>query len=195
MQKSQRTERSIGLHSGRLIMQGDKMADHLIDMVDENDNVIGSEMKNKKHELGFISRVVAVMLRDSSGKFIVCKRGSHKMLDADRYDLAACGNVDAGEDYHEAAARELKEELNLTCDITMLDKFYQVIDQKGKDFKIFCGVFLGHTDKEPELNHELVSYERLTLEEIEQRMQTSPNEFCPGFINDFNQVKDKLKEL
>ena len=89
------------------------MADHYVDIVDKKDNVIGKELKSKKKDLGFISRVVAIMIRDSNGKFLVCKRGSHKKIDAEKYDLAAFGNVISGEDYQSAAERELKEELNI----------------------------------------------------------------------------------
>lgn len=168
------------------------MGDHYIDIVNEKDEVIGRELKSKKPELNFISRVAAVMIRDSSGKFIVCKRGLHKKLDADKYDLAACGNVDSGEDYGEAAKRELLEELNLSCSLSMLDKFYQEIDHKGKKLKIFCGVFLGETDEEPKLNHELVSFRRMTVQEIEEEIAINPENFTSGFVNDFNRVRDKL---
>lgn len=34
----------------------------------------------------------------------------------------------------------------------------------------------------------------MSFEEIEQEMNESPDKFCQGFINDFNQVKAKLKE-
>ncbi|MFH1505829.1 MAG: NUDIX hydrolase [archaeon] len=171
------------------------MGDHYIDIVNEKDEVIGKELKSKKADLGFISRVVAIMIRDSKDNFVVCKRGSHKILDADKYDLAAFGNVDAGEDYETAAKRELKEELDLECPIEMLDKFYQEIDWKGKKLKIFCAVFLGHTDEEPKLNHELVSFRKMAFEEIEKEMEETPDNFCPGFVNDFNYVKDKLHKL
>ena len=55
--------------------------------------------------------------------------------------------------------------------------------------------FLGHTDEVPELNHELVSFRKMSFEEIEREIVESPENFCPGFVNDFNQVKDKLKTL
>jgi isopentenyldiphosphate isomerase len=171
------------------------MGDHLIDVVDDTDNVIGKELKSKKPELGFISRVVAVMIRDSEGKLLVCKRGSHKKVDADRYDLAAFGNVDSGEDYETAASRELQEELNMSCNLTFLGKAYQENIHKGIKFRIFCSVFLGHSDDEPELNHEVVGFRRMTLEEIEHEMANEPDKFCQGFRNDYELVKHKLKEL
>ncbi|MDD2646984.1 MAG: NUDIX domain-containing protein [Patescibacteria group bacterium] len=168
------------------------MADHYVDVVDENDEVIGKELKSKKPELNFISRVVAIFVRDSNNRFVVSKRASHKKLDADKYDLSAFGNVDAGEDYETAAKRELMEELGIDCELKMLDKFYQENEYNGKRFKIFCGVFLAETDQEPKLNHELVSYSRMTFNEIEQGTKENHDKFCEGFRNDFERVKDLL---
>ena len=168
------------------------MADHYIDVVNQQDEVIGKELKSKKPELGFISRVVAIFVKDSSGKIIVCKRGSHKKIDADKYDLSAFGNVDAGEGYKEAAQRELREETGLVCPVVMLEKFYQENEHNGKKFKIFCGVFLAHSDQDPNLNHEVVSFRRMTVAEIEKEMAENPDSFCQGFRNDFNKVKNKL---
>ncbi len=168
------------------------MTDHYINIVNEKDEVIGKELKSKKSQLGFISRVVAVFVRDSSGKIIVCKRGSHKKVDADKYDLSAFGNVDAGENYQQAAERELIEETGIVCPVTMLDKFYQENEHNGKKFKIFCGVFLAESDKEPKLNHEVVLFRKMTVREIEKEMNENPDDFCQGFRNDFNRVKDKL---
>jgi hypothetical protein len=35
----------------------------------------------------------------------------------------------------------------------------------------------------------------MTFEEIEKEMKETPDNFCQGFMNDFNQVKQKLKGL
>lgn len=168
------------------------MNEEIVDVVNERDEVIGREQKALKLTKGFISRVVGIFILNSSGKFIVCKRGPHKKNDANKYDLAAFGNVIAGESYEEAAKRELSEELGLCCSLERLDKFYQEISSGNNTLKIFCGVFLGKSDEEPKLNHELTEYRRMSLEEIEKEMRESPEKFCQGFINDFNRVKAKL---
>lgn len=168
------------------------MSDNYVDIVNEKDEVVGKELKSKKSELNFISRVVAIMVRNSEGKIIVCQRGGHKKIDADKYDLSAFGNVDAGESYEQAAARELFEETGIQCPLILLDKFYQENEHGGKKFRIFCGVFLAASDEEPSLNHELVGFRKLTVQEIEKEMAKNPEKFCQGFMNDFNQVKNKL---
>lgn len=169
------------------------MSDHLIDVVNEKDEVIGVELKSKKPDSGFISRVVAILVRDSAGKIIVCKRGPHKRIDSGKYDLSAFGSVDAGETYEQAAQRELMEETGIKSSVKMLDKFYQENKHDGKIFKIFCGIFLADSNQAPNLNHEVVSFKKMSIEELEKEMGKTPEIFCQGFIKDFNRVKQKLK--
>lgn len=171
------------------------MADHLIDIVNEKDEVIGSAMKSKKPELGFISRVSAVFVKDYNGKIIICKRGPNKKTSPNKFDLSACGNVDAGENYDQAAQRELWEETGIKCQPKMLDKFYQEVDESGKKFKYFVGIFVANSNNNPKLNEEIVSFRRLSINEIEEEISKIPENFCQGFIRDFNQVKEKLKIL
>jgi len=168
------------------------MSDHLVDVVDENDNVIGQDFKSQKIAKDFISRVVAILLLDGENNLILCRRADHKINAAGRYDLAAFGNVEAGESYENAAQRELFEELGIKCDLKFLDKFYQEVHNDDKIYKIFCGVFTGVTDQKLTLNHELVEVKKMPLAEVENDLKNNLQKYCPGFVNDFNQVKDKI---
>jgi isopentenyldiphosphate isomerase len=168
------------------------MADHLVDVVDQNDNIIGQDYKNQKIAKDFISRVVAILLFDEAGKLILCRRSDKKTNAAGLWDLAAFGNVMAGEPYEDAAKRELKEELDIDCHLQLLDKFYQENHNDGMVYKIFCAVFLGRTSQALKLNHELIEIKKVEINELAQDLQSNPANYCPGLINDFNQVKNKL---
>ncbi len=170
------------------------MADHLVDVVNEKDEIIGQELKSKKIEQGFISRVVAIFLIRSNRKLIVCKRADDKKDVAGLYDLAVAGNVIQWESYEEAAQRELQEELNISCPLTLLKKFYQEVHNDDKTYKIFCGVFVGKTDDIIQLNEELVESKEMNFEEVEKELTEHKEDFCPWFINDFMEVKEQLKE-
>jgi isopentenyldiphosphate isomerase len=168
------------------------MADHLVDVVNSNDEIIGQDMKNQKIAKDFISRVVAIFLLDGEDKMILCRRSDKKTNAAGLYDLAAFGNVMAGESYEQAANRELKEELDIESELKMLDKFYQEVHNDNKIYKIFCGVFLGKTDKPLTLNHELVEVKKMAIEDVKNDLKANSQNYCPGFVNDFKQVQDKL---
>ncbi|MDP1883823.1 MAG: NUDIX domain-containing protein [Candidatus Moranbacteria bacterium] len=164
----------------------------LLDVVNGNDEVIGQDLKSNKIAKGFISRVAAVFLADSEGKFIITKRSEQKMIDPGLYDLAAVGSVVAGENYEAGARRELHEELSIVCELESLDKFYQEIDHEKGKLKFFCAVFLGRTDQLPKLNDEVAGFVKMSLDEIKKEIGLHPEKFCPGFLNDFRQVEEKL---
>lgn len=164
-----------------------------IDVVNENDEIIGKDLKSEKKIKGFISRTVAIFILNSNKNFIICKRGAHKKNDPNLFDLSAYGNVMAGETYDHAATRELLEELNISCELKFLDKYYQEIRNGENLSKIFCAVYLGVSDQLPKLNFELTNFREVSFCEIEKEIQEKPEMFCQGFKNDFIRVKSRLK--
>jgi len=169
------------------------MTDHFVDIVDENDQVVGKELKSKKPELNFISRTVSVFIVNSKNKISVCRRGHHKKNDPNVYDVSAYGNVVAGESCEQAAKRELLEELGIDCPLIFLDKYYREIDKNGqKTSKIFCSIFLGKSDQEPRLNHELSEFKWLNFTELKDKLENDSADYCPGLKDDFTKVKNEL---
>jgi isopentenyl-diphosphate Delta-isomerase len=172
------------------------MADYHVDIVNEKDEVIGKDLKSHKRAKGFISRVAAVYLCDSRGKYLMCKRAAQKEDAPGLWDLAVCGNVESGESYEEAAKRELEEELEINCELKLLGKYYEEVEAtRGGILKVWCGVFFGITDGLPKLNHELEECRKMSISQIEAELKSDPAKFCHGFQIDFKQVKDKLKNI
>ncbi len=58
-------------------------------------------------------RCTFVVVRDSAGRLLVHQRSRHKDMWPSRWDLAAGGVVQVGEDWDQAAARELAEEVGV----------------------------------------------------------------------------------
>lgn len=166
--------------------------DELLDIVDEKDNVICQDTKENKFKKELISRNVAIFIIDNN-KLLIGKRSASKRSFPNRYDLATCGNVKAGENYPEAAKRELKEELNITCDLKFCGKLFNRFREKNLMIKYFTGIFLGNYSGGIKLNDELVEIKRLTINEVERLINKNKDMFTPGFINDFNFLKDRLE--
>lgn len=166
--------------------------EEFLDIVDEDDNVIGQDNKDNKFNKELISRNVAIFILDGDKKLLIVKRSKHKKSFPNRYDLAACGNVKAGETYEEAAEREVMEELGITCDIKLLEKIYNEFKEGDKNIKYFTGVFLGYYSGNVNLNDELVELKKLSVKEVEKLVNENEILFTPGFVKDFISVKDKL---
>ncbi|MEM5778533.1 MAG: NUDIX domain-containing protein [Candidatus Aenigmatarchaeota archaeon] len=166
--------------------------EELLDIVDENDIVIGHATKKDKFDRELISRNVAIFILDRN-KLLIVKRSPSKKSFPNRYDLAACGNVKAGESYEEAAKREVKEELDINCDLKFLGKIFNEFKENDKIIRYFTGIFLGYLSGKVKISDELIELKRLSVKEIEDLISKNKELFTPGFINDFISVKEKLK--
>lgn len=106
------------------------MSDQPIQIVDENNNPIGSATKQQAWREGLIHRVVRISILDKTGRLLVQKRSLQKEPFPGRWDNSAAGHVDADETYEQAALRELHEELGLSnVELQELGDYYvEVID-------------------------------------------------------------------
>lgn len=85
-----------------------------LDLVDENDQVIGKKLRAEVYAEGLLNyRVINVFVVNSAGKLWIPRRAAHKALFPLGLDVSAGGHVESGETYDESFAREVQEELNI----------------------------------------------------------------------------------
>jgi 8-oxo-dGTP pyrophosphatase MutT (NUDIX family) len=89
-------------------------ADEILDIVDENDQVIGQSRRGDAYARGLRHRCVFIQARDASGRVFVHRRTSTKLVFPSLYDMFVGGVVGAGESYDDAALREAEEELGVS---------------------------------------------------------------------------------
>jgi isopentenyl-diphosphate delta-isomerase type 1 len=89
------------------------MPDEVFDIVDEQDNVIGQEMRSIVHQRGLLHRGVHVLLFTQDGKLLVQQRSEDKVHAPLALDCSVSEHLKSGEDYYRAAVRGLKEELGV----------------------------------------------------------------------------------
>lgn len=89
-------------------------ADEILDIVDENDQVIGQSPRGEAYARGLRHRCVFIQARDAEGRIFVHRRTPAKLVFPSLYDMFVGGVVGAGEDYGTAALREAEEELGVT---------------------------------------------------------------------------------
>lgn len=95
-----------------------------VDLVDENDKVIGVCDKDEAHEKKLLHRIVLGIAVNSENKIFIIKRAIARKSGPGLLDASIGGHVSSGESYEQAIKREGKEELGILGDYKFLFKFF-----------------------------------------------------------------------
>jgi len=148
------------------------MQDELLDMVDSNDNVIGSQWRSEVYkEKRSNFRGIDGFIRNSKNQLWIPTRSANKKLFPLCLDASVGGHVQAGEPYEQAFIRELEEELNIkACDVN-----YRCIAQLQPhihNVAAFMYVYEIFSDIVPSYNtDDFIDYEWLTPEELRYKIK------------------------
>lgn len=100
-------------------------------VVDEDDTVLGYKTRyDCHHNKKLIHRATGVILFNDKGEILLQKRSMAKDTNPGFYTLSASGHVGKGENYDEAAERELFEEIGVKAKIQFARKF--LIEMKNE---------------------------------------------------------------
>lgn len=174
--------------------------DELIDIVDESDNVTGSKMKSDAHKDGDRHRAAHVWIVKGS-KIMLQKRSASKEFFPDRFDVPCAGHVKSGENYTDAAVRELKEELNIAADkndLVCIDERKQVSVVKEKNLisrEILKVFLLEHNSPDINFNRNEISEIRFfDISELRNMLTEEPELFVDDRKYFFDTI-EKIEEF
>jgi isopentenyldiphosphate isomerase len=85
----------------------------LLDLVDENENIIGQAERKTVHETGLLHREVHIWLYTPKGELVFQMRSPTKETYPNLLDASIGGHVDAGEEWLESAVKEAREEAGI----------------------------------------------------------------------------------
>ena len=103
----------------------------LLDIVDENNNLIGiKEDKEIVHQKGLWHREAAIWIMNENGEMLLQKRSATKKQNPNKWALTA-GHVDAGEEPIDTMIREIHEELGVAIEKKNIEK---IVSDKEKSF-------------------------------------------------------------
>jgi isopentenyl-diphosphate delta-isomerase type 1 len=95
------------------------VSQELLDVVDEDDRIVGVKTRAEIHALGLMHRSVHILVFNSQDQLFIQKRSMSKDNAPGLWDSSAAGHVDSGEEYHSCAIRELGEELGITVSASL----------------------------------------------------------------------------
>jgi len=153
----------------------------LLDVVDAANQVIGRATRREVHDQGLMHRSVHVFVLNPEGRLYIQRRALSKDTFPGAHDSSAAGHVDAGEDYHACAARELEEELGLKPEHAHLVQVGELAasEENGWEHVRF---YLCRTRAEPVPNPEEVAHGAFyTLDEVEELIAHPDTHFAPTF--------------
>ena len=145
--------------------------DELLDIVDDNDLVIGQKMRSEIY-INKLSnfRVINAFIINDKGQLWIPRRTASKKLFPLHLDCSVGGHVSAGESYDDAFKRELKEELNLEADLlnfTHIGKMNPI----NHNVSAFMNVYLINYNSIPNYNKlDYVEYYWLKPKELLTRL-------------------------
>lgn len=166
----------------------------LMDLVNENDEVIGIIDRNDKAFNGKKNiRGVNLFLLTKENKVVVPKRSGNRRIFPNCYDFSVAGMVDSGEDYETAMYRETKEELLLE-DVTL--KEFAYLNPFKDESSMFLKLYVGYIDRE------IKDFDRngisdifyLTLKEIDKLLKDTPEAFKTSYKMSFELLKEYLNK-
>ena len=91
-----------------------------LDIVDENDSIIGKDTRENVHKNGLLHREIHVWFITPDGKIIFQHRAKDKDTYPDLLDATVGGHVDLGMTYDNTAIKETLEETGVNVDINDL---------------------------------------------------------------------------
>jgi len=148
------------------------MQDELLDIVDNNDNVIGSQWRSKIYQENMSNfRGINGFIRNSKNQLWIPTRSAHKTLFPLCFDASVGGHVQAGESYEQGFIRELEEELNIkACDVHYT--CIACLQPHIHNVSSFTHIYEICTDNVPSYNtNDFVTYEWLTPEELTYKIK------------------------
>jgi len=157
------------------------------DVVNEFDEVIGAAPRAQVHAEGLRHRAAHVLVFDPAGRLFVQQRAYTKDNSPGCWDTSAAGHLDAGEDYHAAALRELAEELGVAPDAPLEPLFrFEACAETGQEFVwVYRAVVSAPLRLEPS---EIIDGRWCSLPELAAWRQRAP----AAFTGTFHRIADAL---
>ncbi|MDO8551091.1 MAG: NUDIX hydrolase [bacterium] len=145
--------------------------DEYLDLVDENDNVVGKKKRSEVYAENLSNfRVVNAFVVNSKGEIWIPRRSADKRIFPLCLDMSMGGHVESGETYEDTLKRETHEELNIDTDKTQVRLLGHLSPQKD-GVSANMNVYDIKMDEAPDYNKsDFVEYFWLTPKALFERI-------------------------
>lgn len=149
-------------------------SEEMFDVCDEHDRVIGTAPRSKVHAEGLLHRAVHIFVLNSRGELLLQRRSATKDQSPLKLTSSASGHLGAGENYLDAAIREMQEEIGLTGELEFLERFPATFETAFEHTVLYRLI----TDEIPSPDPaEILRMETVSLAEAERQLAEDPEDF------------------
>ncbi|NCB25534.1 MAG: isopentenyl-diphosphate Delta-isomerase [Bacteroidia bacterium] len=157
----------------------------LVQLVDEQDNPVGTMNKLEAHLLPALHRAVSVLVFNRDGQWLLHRRAAGKYHSACLWTNACCTHPYPGEEHAVAARRRLLEEMgmNVTEELTHLFDFvYRAkVDENLIEYE-YDRVFAYTSDEVPQPHpDEVDEWQYIPTDVLQGKMERHPEYFTEWF--------------
>lgn len=152
--------------------------EEIFEIVDEDNNVVGTAPRSECHgNPALIHRTVHVVVFHPDGRILLQKRSAAKDVQPGKWDTAVGGHLDPGEDFEEAARREMAEELGVAQRLPLKHLFDSKIrnDIESENVRVFSTVYAGPFNFDKGEIDEVRFWDRKDLNLPENQRGFTPN--------------------
>lgn len=145
--------------------------DELLDLVNNNDQVIGTLPRSQVYaQVLHNFRAISALIVNQQGQLWIPRRTAHKKVSPLHLGFSVGGHVSSGETYNQSFERELQEELNLNLADVRYKKL-GLLTPHEHGTATFVTVYLIFTNQVPNYNREdFISYSWLTPRQLMEKV-------------------------
>jgi isopentenyldiphosphate isomerase len=159
----------------------------ILDIVSENDDVIGQDTRVAVHEQHAIHRGVHLFIVNNKGELLVQQRASDKEYYPGYFDASVGAQVISGETYEEAARREAREELGIELGELVEIAKYKSFSERQREIRTLFVTQHEGPFKTPD--GEVKRIEFLSLDDIALAIRNDSRKFTEGFKKSFEHYR------
>lgn len=171
-------------------------ADELLDLINKNNEVVGTVMREEHHAnvarynaLGQYWRGVAAFVINEKNEIWVPRRQPWRKVAGGGLDFSMAEHVKSGESHLEGAVRGMEEELNIQV---ADDELELVIEHLFEDFGCLMCIYLYRSNTTPNYNtDDYQSAEWLSIDDLIRQLKQTDQKYKSGLPV----ALEKLKQL
>ncbi len=169
--------------------------DEQLDIINEQNEVVGTSGKSVAHKNGLLHRIVIGELVNSKGEYCFVRQASDRQ-DAGQFVSPIGGHVGAGESVDNALIRECQEECGFTPNnFQFIGKTIYNREVIGRKENHLFLIYVIHTDEDPILNHESVEFKWFSVEEIRKTLNSNTGTFGAAWHHVFKNIFPQIYQV